>query len=160
MLKPEFIFNTFLEITPEFLRDNNIKALLLDVDNTLTGEHKSKRLREGAEAWFSKMRESGIGLTVLSNAKADRARAFADGIGLSSVGMAAKPLPFGYLRAVKSLGVKRRETAMVGDQIFTDTLGAKLLGIQTVLVTDITPEKPLSFRIRRRLEKRILRSVK
>ncbi len=157
MLKPDFIFKTFLEITPEFLRDNDIKALLLDVDNTLTGAHKSKVLRDGFEEWFSLMRESGIGLIVLSNAKTKRAEAFAKSIGLDSVGLAAKPLPFGYLKAVKKSGTKKCNTAMVGDQIFTDTLGANIAGIKSILVTDITPETALSFRIRRKLEKRILK---
>lgn len=160
MLKPDFIFNTFLDITPSFLKENNIKALLLDVDNTLTGEHKSKALRKGAPEWFALMRENGISLMILSNAKSKRAKAFGESIGLPAVGMSAKPLPFGYLKAVKALGVKRSETAMVGDQIFTDILGANALGIKTILVTDITPEKPLSFRIRRALEKKILKGVK
>ena len=160
MLKPDFIFNTFLDITPEFLKENGIKALLLDVDNTLTGAHKSKVLRDGAEEWFELMRENNIGLVILSNALTHRAKAFADAIGLDFVGLSAKPLPFGYLKALKKLGLKKREVAMVGDQIFTDTLGANLLGIKTCLVTDITPETPLSFRIRRRLEKKILKGVK
>lgn len=157
LLKPKYIFNTLLDITPDFLRDNNIKALLLDVDNTLTGEHKSKVLRRGAEDWFSIMRENEIGLIVLSNAKKSRAEAFGESIGLSVVGMSAKPLPFGYLRAAKKLGLKRKNIAMVGDQIFTDTIGANLLGISSILVTDITPEKPISFRIRRALERKILK---
>ncbi len=160
MLRPDYIFNSFLEITPVFLRDNNIKALLLDVDNTLTSAHKTKRLRDGAEEWFSVMRRADIKLMILSNAKSDRAKAFGESVGLDSVGMSAKPLPFGYFRALKKLGVKRNETAMVGDQIFTDTLGANLVGIKSILVTDITPEEGLSFRIRRKLEKKILKGVK
>ncbi len=160
MFKPNFIFNEFTNITPDFLSKNNINALLLDVDNTLTVEHKSKVLRSGAEAWFMQMKKNGTKLIVLSNAKSKRAKVFADSIGLNVVGMSAKPLPFGYLKAVNNLGVKRKNAAMVGDQIFTDTLGANLLGIKTILVTDITPEEPLSFKIRRKLEKKILKDVK
>ena len=158
MLKPNFIINSFLDITPEFLRENNIKALLLDVDNTLTYAHKTKKLRDGAEKWFSLMRENDISLIVLSNAKPKRAREFGESIGLSAIGGSAKPLPFGYLRAKWRLSLKSSEIAMVGDQLFTDTLGAKLCGMKTVFVTDITPEDGLSFRIRRKLEKKILKS--
>lgn len=157
MLKPNFIFNSILDITPSFLKENNINALLLDVDNTLTPAHKTKVLREGGAEWLSLMKESGIKLMILSNAKSDRAKAFGEGIGLRATGMSAKPLPFGYLRAVRELGCKRSETLMVGDQIFTDTLGANLLGIKTALVTFITPEQALSFRIRRKLEQKILK---
>lgn len=157
MFKPDYIFDSFLDITPDFLKYNNISALLLDVDNTLTGAHKSKVLRDDADEWFSSMRESGIGLIVLSNAKKDRAKAFADSIGLDCVGFAAKPLPFGYLKAAKELGLERCNIAMVGDQIFTDALGANLVGMRSILVTDITLEDSLSFRIRRKLENKILK---
>ena len=160
MLIPKFIFNTFLEITPEFLGENNIRALLLDVDNTLTYAHKTKKLRDGAEEWFSLMRDNGIGLIVLSNAKTVRAKEFGISIGLDVIGMSAKPLPFGYIRAARKLKLKLGEVAMVGDQIFTDILGANIVGAKSILVTDITPEKPLSFRIRRKLEQRIIKGEK
>ncbi len=160
MFKPDFIFKTVADITPDFLRDNNIKALMLDVDNTLTPAHKTKTLRVGLEKWFALMRENGVELIVLSNAKPERAKAFGNSIGLSAVGGSAKPLPFGYLAGLKRLGVKKNEAAMIGDQIFTDTLGANLVGMRSILVTDITLEDGLSFRIRRTLEKKILKDVK
>ena len=157
MFYPNHIFNNITEITSEFLESNNIKGLLLDVDNTLTTEHKSKVLRDGVGEWICKMKESGVALIILSNAKTDRAKVFAHTIGLDAIGMAAKPLVHGYLMAAKKLGLKRKQIAMVGDQIFTDTLGGKLSGIKTILVTDITPESSMSFRIRRKLEKKILK---
>lgn len=160
MFKPNYIMNSFLDISVEFLKENNIKALLLDVDNTLTYAHKTKKLRNGADDWFSLMRENGIKLIVLSNAKSARAKAFGQSIGLDVIGMSAKPLPFGYLKAIKILGFKPYEIAMVGDQIFTDTLGANIVGIKSILVTDITPEESLSFRIRRYLERKILKGAK
>ncbi len=157
MFYPNHIFNNITEITSEFLESNNIKGLLLDVDNTLTTEHKSKVLRDGVGEWICKMKESGVALIILSNAKTDRAKVFAHAIGLDAIGMAAKPLIHGYFKAAKKLGLKRKQIAMVGDQIFTDTLGGKLSGIKTILVTDITPESSMSFRIRRKLEKKILK---
>ena len=160
MLQPNFIINSFLDITPEFLKDNNIKALLLDVDNTLTYAHKTKKIRDGSELWFSLMEENGIKLIVLSNAKLNRAKEFGQSIGLDVIGMSAKPLPFGYLKAIKILGFKRNEIAMVGDQIFTDTLGANIVGIKSILVTDIMPEESFSFRIRRHLERKIIKGAK
>ena len=160
MFKPNFIFKTFLDITPEFLRDNNIKAVLLDVDNTLTYAHRTKKLRDGAVEWFETMRENGVGLIVLSNAEPKRAAAFGESVGLPIIGGSAKPLPFGYLKAAKKLRLKRRELLMVGDQIFTDTLGARALGIKAALVTDITPEDGWSFKLRRKLEKIILKDVR
>ena len=157
MLKPNFIFNSFLDITPEFLRDNNIKALLLDVDNTLTYAHKTKKLRDGAEKWFSLMRENDISLIVLSNAKPKRARAFGESIGLAALGGAAKPLPFGYLRAKRRLGLKSSEIAMVGDQLFTDIYGGNRMGLTTFLVTPIKNDETKFIVFKRKIEKMVLK---
>ena len=76
------------------------------------------------------------------------------------VGLAAKPLPFGYLRAVKKLGFKRKNVAIVGDQIFTDIMGGRLAGVKTVLVTDITPEDKTFFKIKRYFERKMLKRWK
>lgn len=155
MLKPHFIINTITDITVDFLRENSIDALLLDVDNTLSVAHKNKTLCSGVVEWLESMQKSGIKLIVLSNAKAERAKSFAKSIGLDAVGLAAKPLPFGYLKAVKKMGKSKRTTAVVGDQIFTDVLGGRLAGIKTILVTDITPEQTLNFKIRRKIEQKL-----
>ena len=160
MLKPHYILNCITDITVGFLKENNITALLLDVDNTMSVAHGNKTLRTGLPEWLSKMKENGISLIILSNAKKERAKRFADSVGLPVVGLAAKPLPFGYLKAVKSLKVKRKNAAMVGDQVFTDILGGKLSGVKTMLVTDITPEDKLNFKIKRKLENKLLKRRK
>ena len=160
MFKPNYILNSVTDITPEFLDKNNIKALLLDVDNTLSVAHANKTLRNGVPEWLSDMREADIPMMILSNAKKKRAVRFADSVGLDVVGLAAKPLPFGYLRAVKKLRVKRKNVAVVGDQIFTDVMGGNLSGVKTILVTDITPEDKPFFKLKRKFERKMLKRWK
>lgn len=155
MLRPNFIINQITDITVDFLKEQNIKALFLDVDNTLSVAHADKTLREGVLEWLEEMKQGGISLMILSNAKKKRAEKFAKSIGLDVVGLAAKPLPFGYIRGLKALKEKAKNTAIVGDQVFTDVLGGKLSGIKTILVTNITPEDSLSFKIRRKIEKKL-----
>lgn len=160
MFKPKHILNSVTDITPAFLKENDIKALLLDVDNTLSVAHANKTLREGVPEWLSDMRENDIPMLILSNAKKKRAQRFADSVGLDVVGLAAKPLPFGYFRAVKKLKLKRKNVAIVGDQIFTDVMGGSLAGVKTVLVTDITPEDKTFFKIKRYFEQIMLKRWK
>lgn len=156
IFKPKFIFDNITDITIEFLKDNAIKGLLVDVDNTLTVAHANPTLKNGVEEWLLKMKEAGIGVIILSNAKEKRIKPFAQKIGLDFNALSLKPLPFGYLKAVRKLGLKKNKTAIVGDQLFTDILGGKLSGVKTILVTDITPEDKTSFKIRRSIEKKIL----
>ena len=128
ILTPEFIFRNVEAIHPDFLARQGIKALVLDVDNTLTGDG-SQMLDESVKAWLQQMREAGISLTVVSNNTAKRVRPFAERIGLEWVSLACKPLPIGLMVARHRLGVTKSQMAMVGDQIYTDRMAAGLYGI-------------------------------
>lgn len=159
MFKPLIKLDRVTEITVELLNKYKIEALILDVDNTLSTHH-GQLLTEGLENWLKYMKDNGIKLTVLSNSKRKRVEPFAKKINLDFVSLGLKPLPFGYIRAVKSLGTKRKNTAIVGDQIFTDIIGGKAVGVKTVLLTPIKPEDGWSFKLRRRLEKIIIKNLK
>ncbi len=152
LLKPHIKFKGITHITPEVLNKFGIKALLLDVDNTMSTHHGTK-LTEGLLEWIDNMKRNGIELLVLSNSKEARIKPFAQRIGLPYISLGCKPLPFGYLRGKKRLGVKSKELAIVGDQIFTDILGGRMVGIKTILLTPIKLEDGLSFKVRRYLEK-------
>ena len=153
-LKPDIKLHGNTDITVELLNENNIKALLLDVDNTMSTHHGTV-LTDGLLEWIAKMQEAGIKLMVLSNSKRFRIEPFASRIGLPFISLGCKPLPTGYLRGVKALGEKRKNVAIVGDQIFTDILGGKIVGVKTILLTPIKLEDGWSFKIRRKLEKKL-----
>ncbi len=159
LFRPDIKLKGITDITVEILNRYGIKALLLDVDNTMSTHH-GEQLTEGLEDWLSYMQENGIKLSVLSNSTEKRVKPFAEKIGLDYISLGLKPLPTGFLRGVKRLGVKRRETAIVGDQIFTDTLGGALAGIKRILLTPIKPETSVRFKIKRKLEKLIYNILK
>lgn len=154
LFKPDVKLHGITDITVELLKNHDIKALLLDVDNTMSTHHGTI-LTEGLMEWIAKMQQSGIKLMVLSNSKRFRIQPFAARIGLPFISLGCKPLPTGYLRGVKALGEKRNNVAIVGDQIFTDILGGNAVGVKTILLTPIKPEDGWSFKIRRKLEKKL-----
>ena len=159
LLLPDIKLDHITEITVELLNKYGINALILDVDNTLSTHH-GQRLTDGLKKWLQDMQNAGIKLTVLSNSKSKRLEPFAKKIGLEYISMGLKPLPFGFLRALKKLGSKKGSTAVVGDQIFTDTLGGNLVGIKTILLTPIKPETSLRFRFKRRIERFVIAHYK
>ena len=159
IFKPKFKLNVVTDIRPDFLSENGIKALILDVDNTLSTHH-GQQLTNGLEEWISLMKQKNIKLTVLSNSKEKRVEPFAEKINLPFISLGLKPLPFGYYRALKMSESKRKNTAIVGDQIFTDVLGGNLIGLKTILLTPILPENGWSFKLRRRMEKILLKIYK
>jgi hypothetical protein len=155
MFKPTYVFNDVTEITPEFLRKKGIKGLLLDLDNTLT-THNNPVPPQSSLDWLDTMRAAGIRLMIVSNNKAERVTPFANALKLDFESRGAKPLTFGYTRAIKRMGLGKREVAAVGDQIFTDVLGSNLKGIRSIFVFPIQPETSLPFRFKRTVEKLFL----
>ncbi|MBQ6884446.1 MAG: YqeG family HAD IIIA-type phosphatase [Clostridia bacterium] len=154
LLKPDIKLRGITDITVELLNKYDIKALLLDVDNTMSTHHGTI-LTEGLMEWIKKMQDSGIKLMVLSNSKKFRIEPFAARIGLPYISLGCKPLPTGYLRGVRKLKEKRKNVAIVGDQIFTDVLGGNAVGVKTILLTPIKLEDGWSFKVRRKLEKKL-----
>ena len=152
LFKPTFALRSVLEITPAALKLHGIKALILDIDNTLT-THDNPVPAEGVQEWIADMKKHGIKLIVVSNNRAERVIPFARLLKLRFVPNGAKPLPMGIIRAVKRLGLKKSEVCIVGDQIFTDILGANLSGIRSIFVDPIEPEKSRFFKIKRTVEK-------
>ena len=152
LFKPTFALESVLEITPVSLELHGIKALILDIDNTLT-THDNPVPAEGVPEWIADMKRHGIKLIIVSNNRAERVIPFAKILKLKFVPNGAKPLPMGILKAVRRLGIPKSEICAVGDQIFTDILGANLAGIRSVFVDPIEPEKSRFFKIKRAVEK-------
>lgn len=153
LLTPDYIFRSIEHITPEFLRAHGITALVLDVDNTLTGDG-SQELDPSVRDWLDTMRAAGVTLTIVSNNTAKRVRPFAERIGLAWVPLAAKPLPVGLAVARRRLGVPRRQMAMVGDQIFTDRLAAGLYRIPCLYTMPRGADHQRGVQFKRRFEPR------
>jgi HAD superfamily phosphatase (TIGR01668 family) len=159
MFKPWAVFGSAWDITPEFLHKNNIKTLLLDIDNTLSAHCAAKPFPEVA-GWLDRLQADGITVILVSNNHPPRIAPFAARLGLPFVADAAKPLPGGYVKALREAGTKRSEAACIGDQIFTDVLGGNLAGIKTIFVFPKVPETSAPFRFKRFLERPLLPSKK
>ena len=159
LLKPHIKLDSVTDITLEILKKYNITDLILDVDNTLSTHH-GHVLTDGLEDWLKLMSENNIGLMVLSNSKEARVKPFAEKIGLPFISLGLKPLPFGYIRALKAMGSKRKNTAIVGDQIFTDVLGGSFVGVKKILLTPIKLETTAGFKFKRKIEKLVYKIYK
>ena len=145
-----------LGISEDFLKQNGIDALILDLDNTLS-LHGSPAAEEGIPEWLDNMRALGVKMVVVSNNTNHRVAPLARKLGLPFIANGAKPLTIGITRALRFLGVPRERTAVVGDQIFTDVMGGNLARTVTILVEPFHPEKNFFFRIKRAAENIVYR---
>lgn len=151
LFKPTFWLKSVLQIDENFLFENNVSAMILDMDNTLS-MHGNPAAEDGVMEWLDKMRGLGIKMRVVSNNNNKRVEPLAAVLELEYTANGAKPLTFGVNRAVKAMGAKKSETLVIGDQIFTDVMAGNLAGIRTVLVEPFHLEKTWTFRLKRRIE--------
>ncbi len=154
---PSEIFDKVYDITPEYLHSKGINALLLDVDNTLTG-HGSQELPQEVSDWLKVMHSSNIKMTIVSNNMNKRVMPFAKRLNMSYRAFCCKPSPYGLMKATNSLGVKKSEIALIGDQVFTDVLAAKFFGIKSLMVIPMYSDYKWTIRLKRYFEKFIIQS--
>ncbi len=157
--KPSVMMKKITDITPAMLQSMGVKALLLDVDNTLVSYAKHEPIA-GAVEWTKQMENAGLKLVIVSNNYASRVGPFSQKFGLPYITFAMKPFPFGYLKASKLLGVPHKQCAIIGDQIFTDVIGANFCGMHSILLEPVEPEKGLLIEWRRAIEKKFRKKYK
>ena len=133
---PKGYFNKVSEISLEYLKENNIKGLILDVDNTLIDYYKN--MSEETINWANNLKENGIRMCILSNSnKKEKVKAVAGKLGLEYSYFGMKPLKRGFKKAKKMLDLENNEIAAVGDQIFTDVIGSNRMKMFSILVEPI-----------------------
>jgi HAD superfamily phosphatase (TIGR01668 family) len=155
-LTPHLYLDSVLDLPAERFRSLNRSGLLLDLDCTLKDYH-AKIIGEPVVAWVRSLQQAGTRLCLLSNGKPRRIAGFARELGVPFVAKAFKPLPFGCHAAMRTLGLRPEQTAVVGDQLFADVLAGRLAGLLTILVRPTSPLEPWFTRLKRPLERQVLK---
>ena len=135
-LLPKIIVPALTDVSAEILNDRGIKLLMLDFDNTIV-PYTTSVPTDAMKAWFGKMAQSDIKICIVSNSRKDRVKIFAAEYGLDCITHSRKPFPKGIRECLKKFDSDPKECALVGDQIFTDALGANCTGVTSVLVKAI-----------------------
>ena len=156
LFQPDHTFLCYRLLSPTFLTEKGIKALLLDIDNTLA-PYEQPEPDEQIVAWLQALADAGIQTAFLSNNHADRVSLFNQTLNRPMRYDAHKPLPRQAKKMLKLLGVDKKEAALMGDQVFTDVLCAHLTGIRAILVPPIVDRTDRGTRLKRYFERGILR---
>ena len=153
-LFPDEMRDSIYVIGADELAREGIRAVILDIDNTLVSPNAPAD--ERSRSWIASLQEAGIGCFILSNNSEKRAGSFARDVGCGFLAKAKKPKKDGFFSAMERLGTKPSETAVIGDQLITDVLGAHRAGIRVWWVRPLDPAHEQPFvRVKRLLEKPI-----
>lgn len=153
---PNFIFNNIYEIKPDFFVNNNIGAVIFDIDDTLVANDIKEPTKELIE-YFDALKEKGIKISLISNGRKERVELFNKNLNFHASYKALKPRKKPIKTALKKFGTKAENTALVGDQIFTDIYGGNRMGLKTILVTPIKNDETKFIVFKRKLEKLVLK---
>jgi len=159
-LLPTYIINALTDLTPEMLQTWKVRLLMMDFDNTIVPYTTNVPTAE-MEKWLRTMAASSVQLCVVSNSKKSRVKIFCEKYGIPCITHAKKPFSKGIQECLRKFDIPAGECALVGDQIFTDTLGANSCHVCSILVKAIDNhnfwlkarhvlEKPFIFAARKR----------
>ncbi len=152
LLTPDYMFDTFSDVTPEFLKSLGIKALLIDIDNTLAPYEQSEP-NDRIKNWFRSLADHGIKASLISNNHPPRVELFNKDLGLDAYPDSGKPKSRTLLLAMEKMGTASENTAGLGDQLLTDTLGVHRLGMISIIVPPIKDKTTPFFKFKRVLER-------
>ena len=159
LLKPDIRVDKITDITIKKLKSNNIKAVILDSDNTLIDLNKNPL--DGIKEWINEMKKNGIKFCILSNSiKKKKVESVSKMLDIPYIFFSVKPTKYGFIKAKKILGIKENQNiAEIGDQLFTDVLGTNRMKMFSILTKPICEEKVKINNIKRKIEKKILEKV-
>jgi len=133
---PAIIVDAVTDLTVDFLHKQKIELLMLDFDNTIV-PYTTDIPTQAVEQWLQRMLNSDIQICVVSNSRNDRVKRFCEKRGIPCITHAKKPFSKGIVECLHRFGKQPLRCALVGDQIFTDTLGANGAGVRPILVRAI-----------------------
>ena len=159
ILYPNRYIEKVTDIDVKFLEENSIKGLILDVDNTLIDY--DKKMIDGLEQWAEELKKNNIKLCILSNSnKKDKVKKISEVLEVPYFYFAKKPFKFGFKKAKTLLNLENKNIAVVGDQIFTDVLGANRCKMYSILVKPIAEKDIWITVFKRPLENKIIEKYK
>ena len=135
-LLPAMITDALTDITPDLLEQRGIRLLMLDFDNTIV-PYTTNTPEPLMEQWLLDMKQTDIRICVVSNSKRDRVKIFCENYGIPCITHAKKPFTKGIRECLAKFDIPASQAAIVGDQIYTDTLGGNAAGVTPILVKAI-----------------------
>ena len=156
VLRPTLLVETAADVDGDLLRSHGIRGVMVDLDDTLLASHEDDI--PGANAtWIRGLRDDGFRIVLLSNGEPARVARLAEVLDVPAFSLSGKPFPLAFRRGLSALDLPAGEVAMIGDQLFTDVVGANLAGMTSILVRPLSAGKWPHTRLARHLERLILR---
>jgi uncharacterized protein len=155
-LRPDRYYESLISVDLADLARRGLEGLIVDLDNTMV-PRKGRDCTDELLSWLETAREAGLAVCIVSNNWKSRVGGIATRLGLPMVARATKPRARAFLLGMEALGTGREQTAVIGDQMFTDVLGGNRLGLYTILVKPLPGRELPHTVVLRRVERYLIR---
>lgn len=159
MFTPDYYIKSYKNLNIDRLRQQQIKVLVCDIDNTLVA-HDEAYPDEYVKAFIQRVKDAGIRVVLVSNNVKERVETFAKELDVKTYPFAKKPLKTTYLKLMKDCGCGPKEIAVLGDQLLTDMLGANRVGFYTILTHPVAQKDLTCTKINRVVENMVFGLLK
>lgn len=149
-LKPDYFFRHYTELDINWLKKKKIKTILSDLDSTLIPHNENNC--KTFEKWSKQLKEHNIELIVVSNNHQQRVNKFTDNYNLLGYGHCNKPFTKKIKTIIKEKNIEIEKSILIGDQVFTDILSGKKIGIKTALIYPLGSQEPFWISFKRIIE--------
>ncbi len=158
-LKPDLFIDSIYELDLEMLKDKGISNLIIDIDNTVVSWNQTY-LDQEIKDYINHIKEQGFDICFISNNTKKRSRVFEKELDIPVICNAAKPMKRCFKKALTILDGERKNTAVIGDQIFTGVYGGNRMKLFTILVKPISEQEFITTKIMRKMENKVLKEIK
>ena len=158
-LYPTQYIQSIFDLDIEKLKEEGIKGIIFDIDNTLVPYDVAEPTQE-IISFFDDIQKAGMGITLVSNNTEDRVLKFNEKLKVLALHKAQNTLTKRFKKDLEMMNYKKEEVIIVGDQIFTDVYGGNCIGIKTYLVVPISDKDEWQTKIKRGLERQVIKSYK
>ena len=156
LLFPDMYIDSVYTMPLDRLKKMGIKALVFDIDNTLEPFYVPRAGQRVVE-FFDKLEQNGFKVCILSNNNNKRIELFTSNLNVYAVAHAKKPFTHKLKKVIKAMGVSAKETAMIGDQVFTDVLCGNLMGCCSILTKPMSKRDQFITKVKRAPERQVIR---
>ncbi len=154
-LRPTSYARRIEEVDLDALVSDGVRGIIMDLDNTLVG-YKLNEPEANVAAWIENAKQRGLRAIIVTNNATDWAVRTAQALRVPCIPNARKPLFRGFHAALKALGTSHADTVVIGDQLFTDVLGAKRFGMKVILTEPIVAREQWWMRFTRLIERLLI----
>ncbi len=158
LLTPDLHLDSVFDLDLEKLKKNNIEGLIIDIDNTLVS-WDVENINQEIKDWLLNLREEGFKLCLVSNNSENRVAIFNKEMNLPAIPRALKPRRISFKKAMEKMNTNVNNTAVLGDQLFTDVLGGNRMKLFTILVIPIVGKEFWWTTFVRKIERHVLKIV-